>query len=83
MKHRKVRPRVSVGKAFDNDVAADGTRRTITYLVITLGSVFILGAAAKGFWDNDFGALQLVWTVVGPVYGAIGSYYYYYRPRDE
>jgi hypothetical protein len=78
MKHRKIRPRVSVGQEFDNDVP----RITLTYLVITLGSIFILGAAAKGFWDNDFGALQLVWTVVGPVYGAIGSYYYY-RPRDE
>jgi hypothetical protein len=70
----KGKRRVSVGREFNG---SDGEgRRWVTKVVLALGCIFILGAAMKGFWDGDFEALQLIWSIVGPVYGAVSGYYF-------
>ena len=76
MKRRRQKRTVNVGQEFDGSDVTQNSRRIVTYVVLALGCLFILGAAAKGFFDEDFQALHYVWSIVGPVYGAMSGYYF-------
>jgi hypothetical protein len=58
------------------------TRDKIAYLV--LGTVLgaIIAAATYGLWQQNFGALNAVWTVAGPITGAILGYYFHRGRKD-
>jgi len=58
------------------------TRDKIAYLV--LGTVLgaIVATATYGLWQQDFGALNAVWTVAGPITGAILGYYFHRGRKD-
>lgn len=82
----KQRPRqIAVGREFDANVTLTGdtaettdalTRSSIVKAVAVLAGVFLLGAASLGLVSGDFKALQSVWSVVGPLYGGIASYFF-------
>jgi hypothetical protein len=73
---QKQRLKVDVGEEFEESKTTQNSRKIVTYVVLALGCLFILGATAKGFLDGDFQALHYVWSVVGPVYGAMSGYYF-------
>jgi len=84
-KQPRVARRVVVGTQFDVDVkvkdegpeARDAiTRARIVYVVLAMSTVFLSGAAAQGLYKGDFGNLQHVWSIVGPVYGGIAAYFF-------
>ncbi|GLS68728.1 hypothetical protein [Methylobacterium tardum] len=76
---------VIVGEPFDVKVrviedptkSEDGlARNVITFAVIGLCSIFLLGAACLGVMTSNWTPLQAIWSVVGPLFGTIGGYYY-------
>lgn len=76
--------RVTVGREFDlqatvsrSAVSYDAeTRRRLVYWVLALMTAFLVGAAVYGIWKGDFGAIQVVWTAVAPLYGFISAYFF-------
>jgi len=53
------------------------TRERITWAVFAVIAVFLIGAAILGIVKNEFGALQWVWSVAGPIYGGIAGYFFH------
>jgi hypothetical protein len=78
--------RVTVGEAFDAKVtisivpdkaATDAeTRRLVVMWVLTLSTIFLSGAAMLGLYRDDFSSLNSIWVVVGPIYGAMATYFF-------
>jgi len=85
-RRKKVSPRrVALGQDFDAkvslskdwvDVADAITRSRMVWAVLAIIGVFLFGAAGLGLYRGEFGALQGVWAVAGPVYGGIAGYFF-------
>jgi hypothetical protein len=83
--------RVAVGKPFDAKVVRideielreTELRALIVWIVFGMGAVFLFGAAGLGIHKDEFSDLSHVWSVVGPVYGVIASYFFTHRPRRK
>lgn len=52
------------------------TRDRIAYLFLVASLAALAIAALLGFYENNFGGVQNVWSVVGPLAGAIAGYYF-------
>jgi hypothetical protein len=85
---QKAAPRhVAVGREFEftTKIALKGdlsetrdaeTRSQIVWFAFAVIALFLLGAAALGLYQGEFGAIQQVWSVAGPIYGGIAGYYF-------
>ena len=77
---------VAVGEEFKAKIALSGslaeatdalTRSRIVWTVFAVSAIFLLGSALLGiFKGGEFSAVEAVWTVVGPAYGAISAYFF-------
>jgi uncharacterized membrane protein YoaK (UPF0700 family) len=85
-KVRKARKRVLVGQEFEVTTTSleewvklseAKTRERITWAVFAVIAAFLVGAAILGTVKNEFGALQWVWSVAGPIYGGIAGYFFH------
>lgn len=52
------------------------TRTVISYVIVGMIIVFLLGAAISSIHAGKFDALRSVWGIAGPLTGAIIGYYY-------
>jgi hypothetical protein len=83
--------RTAVGKPFDARVVLVDEiesreleiRARIVWIVFAMCAVFLFGGAALGVYQGEYSALSHVWSVVGPVYGGIASYFFTHRPRRK
>jgi K+ transporter len=80
-----------VGKPFDAKIHLAGdvgnatdatTRALLVRAFILLVTLFLIGSAGMGVYSGEFGALQAVWSVAGPLYGAMGMYFFNPNRRD-
>lgn len=87
----KTSPRqVKVGKEFDAKVSfpkeggiltdAD-IRSRMVWAVFAMIALFLFGAAGLGLYKGEFSSLQAIWTVAGPIYGGIASYFFTRQAR--
>jgi hypothetical protein len=69
--------RVNVGQEFEADAVLIDTkvRRSVAYVVLGLGVVFLVGAALLGLYSQNWNSLEKVWSVLGPIYGGVAGYY--------
>jgi hypothetical protein len=84
-KSKSLPRRVAIGREFEGRITSPkdwveitdaNTRTRIAWAVLGVIAVFLFGAAGLGFHRGEFGALQYVWSVVGPIYGGIAGYFY-------
>jgi len=82
---KKAPRRVALGQEFEAkvrlskdwvDMADAVTRSRMVWAVLAIIGIFLFGAAALGLLRGEFGALQGVWAVAGPVYGGIAGYFF-------
>jgi hypothetical protein len=60
-----------------DDYETSRTRDGIAYLVLGAVAIAMLMAVAHGLQSGNFGATKDVWTVAGPITGAIVGYYFH------
>lgn len=58
------------------------TRSNVVKTVAGLSIAFLIGSALLGLSTGDFAHLQSVWSVVGPVYGAMATYFFSDRKKE-
>lgn len=51
-------------------------KANLAYVAITLGVLFLVGAAGIGIVDGSFNELEGVWLAGGPVVGGVFVYYF-------
>lgn len=78
--------RVGVGIDFDGEIKiieakrkrnVEQVRSWIVLTTLIVGVIALVMAASVGFSSGGgFGALQTVWNVTGPLFGAIVAYYF-------
>lgn len=84
--------RVAVGQEFEAqikftsakdlaDINDTVTRTRMAWAVFVLASIFLLGSAVLGLYKGEFGELQGVWSVAGPVWTGIAGYFFHRQPR--
>lgn len=57
--------------------ANEGSTRTyISYAIVGTTIIFLLGSAIVSLLVGSFGPLIAIWSVVGPLVGALTGYYY-------
>jgi hypothetical protein len=62
--------------------ATSRTRDNITYIIVPTVIGTIIAAGIYGVWQQNFGALTAVWTVTGPIAGAILGHYFHRGRKD-
>lgn len=70
--------RVDFGEDFEADVKIKdaSSRSLVLKVVLVLGTVFLIGAALYGVFDQNFSYLAGVWSAVAPIYGGVAGYYF-------
>jgi len=57
-------------------VRDDNSRSLLVMTLISIGVIFLLGAAAMGFREGAFDKLEAVWLVVAAPFGAVMQHYF-------
>ena len=58
------------------------TRDRIAYFVLACGALSMALAAGYGFYTGNFGTMNDVWTVAGPIIGVVIGYYFHRGRKD-
>jgi len=53
------------------------TRDDIAYILLAAVFIAMLVAVFSGFYYGNFGVVKDVWTVAGPITGAVVGYYFH------
>lgn len=81
-----MRRRVQVGEEFEGDIELitgdaevrrieTASRAVVVVFALVVGSILLFGAAGYGVMDKDFSVLAALWSIEGPVFGAIVGHY--------
>jgi hypothetical protein len=70
-------------KKVEKDLKETSNRNIVTYVLLTLVVIFLLGSAVLGFYDGNFDKLQAVYNIAAVPMSAILAYYFGEKERAK